>query len=451
MYKWLSTRQTACLPNYAFSLCILCMISAFWIESDIYRYVGAGVYLFTLTIYFRDDFFDSSKVLIGWPGIACLGWAFYLLTRGCLDLLSNPDLDLGGAEGIYLLPLVYPTLGYAFYKYAKNPYDVVRAFIFVSLIFLIIGTDYRFFRHIFLDFYFKSDTFLHNNTIHASVGSGFIFIASLYFLLYLMDDIEISIVLRRTWQLIGVIVAGLAVINIVSLQSKGVWLALFCCIPVVVIHIFKQITVRVFLVFTLFSAIATSIVSQLLSSTALHHANRTIQLFLELVHKIAAGNSLVESLDILISNGDAPASAETRMMLWSDAISIWKEQLFLGNGLEWYNLWLERTYQETTSGLLHNGYLEIAVRYGFIGLFFYGWLYTWSIIQVSRSAKEKIITLQAARCYYVMILYFSMTLLSNSNIRLAIGESFMWCTAAFGFYCYFLLQKAGSKRPQTYI
>jgi hypothetical protein len=46
--------------------------------------------------------------------------------------------------------------------------------------------------------------------------------------------------------------------------------------------------------------------------------------------------------------------------------------------------------------------------------------------------------------------FFAITILSNSNNRLALGESFMWFAAAFGFYCFYLRQQNNMVEPKTY-
>ena len=58
-----------------------------------------------------------------------------------------------------------------------------------------------------------------------------------------------------------------------------------------------------------------------------------------------------------------------------------------------------------------------------------------------RAAQRRLIPTEAYRFHVVSIVFFFGTILTNSNNRLAIGETFMITAAAFGFYCFYLMQK----------
>ena len=449
-YSPSTNKQMTNLWDWGFFGALLAMISVIWYESDVYRYAGFGIVIVTLVFYFRYEFLNYRRVLIGWPGIICLSWVFYLLARAGLDLAANPDTDLGGAEGIYIFPLFYPTLGYALYKFLQNPFLISRAFIVTSLIVLIIGTDYRFISSLLAGVDFRAVTFLHNNTIHASVGAGFMVIGAVYFSLYIFAQTTLSPKLKSLWLVLSIIVVAYGLLNIINLQSKGVWLALIFSLPIIMFHLIKQLRAKIIIViFTLCTAsIATS--SIMIPDRSLNNVTATAQSTYALVSELADGNGIIKSLQHVIADGVTPHSSRQRMMLWTDAITIWLERPFIGRGLNWNNEWNERAYKEADHSLLHNGYLEIAIRYGLAGLLFYAWLYVWTIKQSLSAAKVNLISKEAAQCYCVMLFYLSVTMLSNSNIRLALGESSMWLAAGFGFYCYFLRQHAGLKKPSRF-
>ena len=66
------------------------------------------------------------------------------------------------------------------------------------------------------------------------------------------------------------------------------------------------------------------------------------------------------------------------------------------------------------------------------------------------AVRAKLVAPAAWSCFISTLVFFAITILSNSNNRLAIGESFMWVAAAFGFYCFYLRQQKGLVEPKTY-
>jgi O-antigen ligase len=145
-----------------------------------------------------------------------------------------------------------------------------------------------------------------------------------------------------------------------------------------------------------------------------------------------------------------PLSVKERLMLWADALTIWASHPLFGYGSAWLEQWQSRLYKVGTYNELHNGYLEIAVRYGVAGLVFYAVLFAWAARQVFLAAKAGLIDVSAWRCYISTLVFFAVTILTNSNVRLAIGESYMWFAASIGFYCFYLLQRGGIARTRTY-
>lgn len=451
LYSPLTNKQMISLWDWGFFAALLAMISVIWYESDLYRYAGFGIVILTLVFYFSYELLNYRRILFGWPGIICISWVVYLLTRAGLDLAANPDIDFGGAEGIYIFPLFYPTFGYALYRFLKNPFLLGRAFILISMIVLIVGTDYQFISSLFAGVDFRAVTFLHNNSIHASIGVGFMMIGAVYFALYIFAQTTLAPKLKSLWLVLSIIVIAYGLLNIINLQSKGVWLALIFSLPIIIIHLTKQLRTKIIIVVFALCTASIATTSIMIPDRSLNNVSATAQSTYTLVSELADGNGLIKSLQHVIAEGDTPHSSLQRMMLWTDALTIWQERPFIGQGLNWHNEWNERTYKEADHSLLHNGYFEIAVRYGLVGLLFYAWLYLWSIKQSLSAARANLISNEAAQCHSVMLLYFAATMLSNSNIRLALGESFMWLAAGFGFYCYYLRQHAGLEKPRSYL
>ena len=397
-----TNKQMISLWDWGFFGALLAMISVIWYESDLYRYAGFGIVMVTLIFYFRYELLNYRRMLIGWPGIICLTWVFYLLTRAGLDLAADPDIDLGGAEGIYIFPLFYPTFGYALYRFFKNPFLLGRAFILISVIVLIVGTDYQFISSLLASLDFRAVTFLHNNSIHASIGAGFMVIGAVYFALYISAKTIIAPQSKSLWLILSTIVIAYGLLNIINLQSKGVWLALIFSLPMIMVHLIKQFRTKINIVIFALCTVSTLATSIMIPDRSLNNVTATAQSTYTLVSELADGNGLIKSLEHIIAEGNTPNSSLQRMMLWSDALTIWQERPFIGQGLNWHNEWNERTYKEADYSLLHNGYLKIAIRYGLAGLLFYAWLYVWSIKQSLSAAKANLISKEAARCHYVM-------------------------------------------------
>lgn len=156
----------------------------------------------------------------------------------------------------------------------------------------------------------------------------------------------------------------------------------------------------------------------------------------------ATTNGVGSALEHAIKSDLTPVSAKERLMLWSNALEIWKHHPIFGASSAWLTEWQNRAYHTQIYDVFHNGYLEIAVRYGIAGLTFYAFLFIWSARQVQQAARTKLIEPIAWHCYISTLIFFAITLLSNSNNRLAIGEGYMWFAAAFGFYCFYLRQRA---------
>jgi len=57
-----------------------------------------------------------------------------------------------------------------------------------------------------------------------------------------------------------------------------------------------------------------------------------------------------------------------------------------------------------------------------------------------RALRLGLISPEAFRFHVTALVFFAVTIVTNSNNRLAIGETYMIAAAAFGFYCLYLCQ-----------
>src|SRR5690606_26604553 len=76
-----------------------------------------------------------------------------------------------------------------------------------------------------------------------------------------------------------------------------------------------------------------------------------------------------------IQSTDTPFSLRERLELWTNASEVWSSNLLFGAGPEWIDLWKKTTYSSIGYNLMHNGYFEIAIRYGIFGLAFFALLF----------------------------------------------------------------------------
>ena len=430
---------TISLPLWAeilAALAILLMVSAVWVESDAYRFAALALTIPALFHYFRIDLWSyPARPYIGPMGVLCLIWGAYVALRFAYSHFLYPEHGTGSSEGIYLFTLLYPALGAAFLLYVRRTFIIATVFMVLSLAALTLGIDY----------WPGSDeralTLLQNNPIHASVGAGIIALCAVPYLVHVLKRPGLEGVKR----LALIILAGstflVALMAVYSLWSKGVWLALAIALPLLALLIIATDSNRwsrpIALAALLVAIVGTATNFDLLRSVA----GPTVETSVALVQDVVSGDGLRASLDTMIADPSTPHNERERMMLWANALDIWSRHPVFGAGIAWMHEWQERRYQETAFNLLHNGYLELAIRYGMVGLTFYLSLFVWSVIQARQAARLGLIDTAAFQTYASVLGFFAITLLTNSNIRLAIGESFMWVGAGFGFYCHYLLQR----------
>tara|TARA_R110002020_G_scaffold367683_3_gene579551 strand:+ start:12039 stop:14138 length:2100 start_codon:yes stop_codon:yes gene_type:complete len=428
-------------------LAVLLMLSVLWTESDAYRFAGIGLLISGLWVYFTRDLWRYDKPLIGLAGIACIGWASYVALRFGYTVLVHPQAGTGSAEGIYLFPLFYSTVGFAIWLFCLRPFQLVLAFMLGSLCFLGIFTDYS---GIASD---MAITLAHNNTIHASVASGMILICAVAFSVHIVNTAGRKAAEKGLLVALGAGVILLALINIMTLNSKGVWLAMTIAMPTLLSGLFLGRTGRTGprIAAIIFVLLLGGVVATLFSDRLITVAGPTVTAGQSLLKDIAAGTGIIGSMENAIASPDIPTSVRERLELWLAALTIWSSSPILGAGVGWLSEW-EKLAQagQLKYNLLHNGFLELGVRYGILGLMFYGSLFGWAVRKVFFAARHALIAPEAAHCYLAVLVFFLVTNLTNSNIRLAIGESSMWLLVSFAFYCSYRLQEKGIERPRTW-
>lgn len=430
-------------------LMFLILGSPVWFETDAYRFALLLLAVPATYHYFSKDLWRYDKPLFGWIGLICSIWAVYVLTRFLYDYVANGGTNLGSAEGVYIFPIFYATLGYVMWRLCKKPFWIIVAFMFVSILVLAIYTDYQ---SIFSE---ERATYAnHNNPIHASGAAGFILIIAFYFASYIVSIAKMNLFQRAVLLSVAMTTLALALINILNLHSKGVWVALIVTSPVILLLFgrnYMHNRLGVSQVLLLGSIILIAIVAIILNSQELVSiGGATFATVTGLLVEVANGNGLTNSIIGMIGAEGVPFSQTERLKLWADALIIWSQAPIFGVGIEWRTLWNDREFSHLLQyNIFHNGFLEIAVRYGYVGLCFYGLALFWACRKVLTASRHGLIHPLAASCYVATLVYFLATNLSNSNLRLALGESYMLLAMGFGFYCAFRLQEIPISRPKT--
>ena len=410
-------------------LLILTSVSAAWIESDAYRVGGGLLFVAGFLCFTR----ANPKPTANWINLVCIGWASHVAFRMGVAYHGNAGGHLGTSEGIYLFTALYPTIGYALSRYPGALERSVWAFIAISLAALVASVPvvavFDGDRHEFL---------FTENTIHSSVSGGFIMFAAVNFAGHIWRR-DHGMPGRWLWLVIAYLIVLLCAVGILGAKSKGVWFAVgvglfaqLLMLPGGRLHahgfaagaaLLAALAAMVAIAWdNIWASIGPSVQS---ASWILDEARRT--------------GSLSDAVQTAVAYGQVPLSMHERLILWANAVETWSHNIVFGNGILWEKLFVQAHYKDAGYNILHNGYLEIAVRYGLTGLAFYGLLFAWSVSQSYRAWKQGVIAREAFSFHFVSLIFFLATILTNSNNRLAMGETYMMAMAAFGFCCHFSL------------
>lgn len=427
---------------------LLIMASVVWVESDAYRFACLALVIPSTYFYVRHAFWCYDRPRIGVMGVLCILWSLYVLGRYVYGLVFCPEQGTGSAEGIYLFPLLYAMLGYAFWRFCRKPLPLVVCFLVISILTLLLTLDYS-----SIIAGTRATTFAHNNTIHAANAAGFILLFAFCFLLHITLTEHVAINRKFILSIASLILFSLSLINIFVLTSKGVWLALAVVTPIILISsMFYLQPSNVRSKLSVFSVLLTLTLLLVVSISwygdkIYFSAATTFDTVIRLIVNIARGDGLISSMETMIVSSNVSHSAIPRLQLWLDAITIWSEAPIFGVGASWTDPWEQRSLSaHLPFNIFHNSFLEVGVRYGVTGLIFFGFLFIWSIKQVLRAARHHLIAPAGAVYYVAALVFFLLSNLTNSNIRLAIGESYMLLAAGFSFYCSYRLQEMGNRK-----
>lgn len=416
----------------------LLLISAPILESDSYRY-AALLLIGTTFVWFKPNI---SLLKRDWLANACLAWGAYALLRFLFGLIV--DGEKGASDWLYAFPLFFPAVGIALYSSRKHVETVFAIYFPIALAALLISTDYR----LILEGDVRISPLFHNNLIHGAIGCGFLMIGAFYWLLHAWETGKLA---RRSGKWIAAVavsVIALCLFNIYGSKAKGVWLSLVFVGPLMLASLLFYGNRKQAAFAGLVTLILISLGVWVGWNSIWTFAGPTYEATARIAAEVSASNGMWNSVAAAIASSDTPNAMSERLQLWANASEVIAQAPLFGAGNHWLTLWNSTTYAGVPYTLLHNGYFEMLVRHGLFGIIVFAILATGMYSRVFAAWRAKLISLSALLAYSMVTLFFLGTILSNSNNRLAIGESFFFVFSAVAFACGIMLKK-GEIRQNT--
>ncbi|WFU08822.1 O-antigen ligase family protein [Rhizobium sp. CB3090] len=408
------------------SLLWLVVVSPLFVESAAYRYVAPFLALIALHYYRK----APVRPRTDWLGWLCMGWGTYVLVRFVAIFLMTPEHSIGASDWLYAYPFFFPILGVAFLLYEPVLEKIVAA-VFAFALIMLIATQH--FRDVFAGETVRP--LIMNNQIHGAVACGMILIFTAFWLLHYLTDKSSDRSIARFAYIVSPLIAILCLIAIYGAKSKGVWLALAATLPVLGLVTLTYLRLKTGLI-----VVACAAVLLLGGAYAVRHniektAGPTVSSTIEMIDNITKSRDLSDAVSSTITSDTTPFSMDARLQLWSNGWELFSSAPIFGWGGEWVERWKHTRYADVQYTLLHDGYLEMLVRHGLFGGLVMALILAALIVNVWRARKAGLIPRTAWHAYAVCLFFFALTLLSNSNNRLAIGESLALTSSAFACWC----------------
>ncbi|MGM4912858.1 O-antigen ligase family protein [Rhizobium sp. 768_B6_N1_8] len=412
----------------------LLLISAPILESDSYRY-AALLLIGTTFVWFKPNF---SLLKRDWLANACLAWGAYALLRFLFGLIV--DGEKGASDWLYAFPLFFPAVGIALYSSRKHVETVFAIYFPIALAALLISTDYR----LILEGNARISPLFHHNLIHGAIGCGFLMIGAFYWLLHAWETGKLA---RRSGNWIAAVavsVIALCLFNIYGSKAKGVWLSLVLVGPLMLASLLLYANRRRA---ALVGAAVVAVIAAALfvgGDDIWRFAGPTYEATARIETAISMQGGVWNAVAAAIASEDTPNAMSERLQLWANSWEVFSQAPAFGAGNHWLTLWQSTTYSKVPYTLLHNGYFEMLVRHGLFGMIVFAILAVAMYRRVLFAQRKKLISLSTLLAYSMVTLFFLGTILSNSNNRLAIGESFFFVFSAVAFACGIMLRKGRS-------
>jgi O-antigen ligase len=408
------------------SLAWLFAASANFVETDAYRYASAILAIIALCHYLS----MPNKPATNWLGWLCMAWGVYVAARFLHFYVTTRPHETGASEWLYAFPFFFPILGIAFSMTEGRLERIIAVFFGIALVMLAVTTQ---FEPIIAGETAKP--LIMNNQIHGAVACGLILLSAYFWLLHYISDDTAKPAMRRLSFVVAPLVIILCLIAIYGAKSKGVWLALSLTLPIAGLLSLTYLRLRT----GMFVLMAAAILLCCGAYTVRHNLNRTAGPTVESAISMLEGFQDGRDFDgVVLGTIDSPTtpfSMDERLQLWYDAGELISSAPLFGWGSKWVDQLSVSHYPNVRYTLFHNGYLEILVRYGISGAIVMATILAALFASVLRAFRAGAIPRAAFHVYTVGLLFFALTMLSNSNNRLAIGESLALLSSAFACWC----------------
>lgn len=403
----------------------LLAMSATLVETDAYRYAAVALMISALLM---PPLGIERKA--DWLVWLCVGWAVYVVARFLAVFAMTATHDVGSSEFLYVFPAFFPLLGLALWRYRAYIEWVLAVFFAIALVALLVTTQYG-----VVISGERASPLVHKNPIHGAAGAGLVMIGAFYWFMYYFEGGLWRSPLSKFAAIAAPLIFALCLFDIYGAKSKGVWLAMSFVLPFLCLSVLFYMKRKTGM--TLAAIVVALIVfgSYIVRDNLWHTAGPTIVASSSLADNELVGGRIDRLLDQTIRSDETPLAMKERLKLWSNAMEIIEQAPVLGAGNSWLRLWEKTRYSDVGYDLIHNGYLEIAIRHGLLGLAVCAVILCAFLYRSYRAFKRSLISKSAFFCYVAMIGFFLIALLSNSDNRLAIGESFFLMIGAVAFYC----------------
>lgn len=398
------------------------MASAMLLESDAYRYATILLACSSL-IWFREHL---KLVARDWLAILCWAWAGYALLRFAVGVFVYDEA--GSSEWLYIFPLFFPGLGVALYCTRKHLFEAASILVCLGFVGLLVTLDWS-----ALGTGERVFPLFHNNPIHAGIGCGMLLITTIFWMLYTKESGRLSGWWEGTAMVVGSATILLSLVGLLGAQSKGAWLAFLLTAVLTIGLTMLLYGGRLRWVVVAVCIVVAGLAVTTARDSILHVAAPTIESTAELAERGLAHVDVLEAMRQTVEDPNTPASMRERLMLWTNALDAVRSSPWVGWGNLWQREWRQGTYSDTSHRLLHNGYLEILVRHGALGALMLTLFAAVAAQRLHRAWRQGVISSSLMLYLYSLSFFFFITIASNSNNRLALGESYFLLTAAAVF------------------
>ena len=424
-----------CARAVLFSVLWAVMASAMLVESDVYRYATIALLILALVSYRADVRWISRD----WLAVLCYAWAVYAAGRFAYGVFVLGEK--GASEWLYIFPGFFPLVGVALYNTRRYVFSAATLLVVCGLVGLILTLDFP-----TLLAGQRAAPFYHHNPIHAGIGSCMLFLTVVFWLFYAAETGRLGGFMRWVFLSIGITTAVLSLVGALGSHSKGAWLALAATVAFMGGLSLLRYAGR-WRLHILGGLLVTAVVATMVAAPYVEIvAGPTMDAAAKLTGDTIATEGPLAAMQRAITDPATPIAMRERLELWSNAIELIQAAPWVGWGNEWLRKWYDTTYSDVGYTLIHNGYLEIMVRHGLLGMAFLLVFAGVAAYRTNDAHRRGVISSSLAAYIYSLSFFFFWTIATNSNNRLALGESFFILVAAAVFSFTFAGRKAARER-----